>query len=56
MSTRTITMVLALLLTGALAYADTNFKEGGREIGQGVKEGGRRSVRGPRKSPSRPAR
>jgi hypothetical protein len=45
MLTRTIMMLLALLLMGSLACADESMKEGGKEVGQGVKKVGKASGR-----------
>jgi hypothetical protein len=36
MLSRTIMLLLAMLLAGSLACADNSIKEGGREVGQGV--------------------
>jgi hypothetical protein len=41
MASRTIMLLLALLLTGSLACADNSIKEGGKEVGQGVKKMGK---------------
>ena len=41
MVSRTIMMLLAMLLAGSLACADDSIKEGGREVGQGVKKVGK---------------
>jgi len=41
MVSRTIMLLLALLLAGSLAAADDSIKQGGKEVGQGVKKMGK---------------